>query len=266
MTGERFSLLGTRMQALSLTDIGDIIADSVERGERQTILYHNLHSIYLYHHNTYVAALYDKANHVYVDGMLLIFLGRLLGLPLKRSDRISLLDCFDGLVAEAARRDWRILYLGSKPGIGAKGVTILLKRFPGLQIEVLDGYFDASRESLENRAVLKSINAFRPDILLVGMGMPRQERWLLENIEELPRVATITAGATMDYLTGEIAQPPRWAGPLGLYWLFRLFSEPRRLWRRYLIEPWYLLGFFLAQLLNKDIVFPQNRKTDPGRG
>jgi N-acetylglucosaminyldiphosphoundecaprenol N-acetyl-beta-D-mannosaminyltransferase len=260
MQNPRFSLLGTQVQGLSLAEIADIIAESVKRRERRLILYHNLHSVYLYHHDEHVATLYDKADYVYVDGMGLIFLARVLGLPLRHCSRTCLLDSFEMLVAEAAHRNWRILYLGSKPVVGARGAEILVKQFPELQIATLDGYFDARVDSSESKAIVRSINTFQPDVLLVGMGMPRQERWLLANLKELPQTAIVTAGATMDYLAGEIAQPPRWAGPLGLYWLFRLFSEPRRLWRRYLLEPWYLVGFLLAQSFNKTTAFPEHRE------
>ncbi len=73
-----------------------------------------------------------------------------------------------------------------------------------------------------------------------------QELWILDNLESISANAIITCGATMDYFTGEIASPPGWAGPLGLYGLTRLLSEPRRLWKRYLIEPWVVLAFSSA--------------------
>jgi N-acetylglucosaminyldiphosphoundecaprenol N-acetyl-beta-D-mannosaminyltransferase len=163
--------------------------------------------------------------------------------------RTTFLDSFEHLVQEVAHRNWRLFYLGSKPGVATRGAEILRKRFPGLQIATQHGYFDAKPGSRENQSVIDAINAFQPHVLMVGMGMPRQEHWTADNLEAISANAIITSGATMDYLAGEVPVPPRWAGPLGLYGIVRLLSEPRRLWKRYLLEPWFVLALFARDLL-----------------
>jgi N-acetylglucosaminyldiphosphoundecaprenol N-acetyl-beta-D-mannosaminyltransferase len=115
---------------------------------------------------------------------------------------------------------------------------------------VQSGYFDPTQNSAENQAVLDSIRSFHPNVLLVGMGMPRQETWLLENLDGINTNAVYCCGAMMDYLTGNIPTPPRWMGQIGLEWLYRLLSEPNRLWRRYLVEPWTVLGIVAREFLN----------------
>jgi N-acetylglucosaminyldiphosphoundecaprenol N-acetyl-beta-D-mannosaminyltransferase len=112
---------------------------------------------------------------------------------------------------------------------------------PGLQIATAHGYFDRSPGSIENEAVLAQINAYQPHILLVGMGMPLQEHWLIDMFDRIDANVLMNVGAIMDYFAGEIPTPPRWMGRVGLEWLYRLGSEPRRLWQRYLVEPWLLL-------------------------
>lgn len=104
--------------------------------------------------------------------------------------------------------------------------------------------------SQQNLETLAAINAYQPHVLMVGMGMPRQEYWILDNIEHIHTNAILTAGACMDYLAGAIPTPPRWMGKMGLEWLYRLLSEPKRLWRRYLVEPWFVAGLFLREILN----------------
>src|SRR5262249_26216345 len=108
---------------------------------------------------------------------------------------------------------------------------------PGCTIETHHGYFDAAPRSAENGDVLHRIHRFAPHLLLIGMGMPRQERWIIDNLSALPSCVVLPAGGTMDYVAGATAAAPRWLGQLGLEWLFRLGHEPKRLWRRYLIEP-----------------------------
>jgi N-acetylglucosaminyldiphosphoundecaprenol N-acetyl-beta-D-mannosaminyltransferase len=98
---------------------------------------------------------------------------------------------------------------------------------------------------------MAQINAYAPHVLFVGMGMPRQEIWILDNQTSLNANAILPAGALMDYMAGEIPTPPRWLASLYLEWLYRLISEPARLWRRYLVEPWFVLG----QVLRHQIKF-----------
>ena len=247
MGKQSYTLLGSWVNALTIPELNALIADAITRSQHWIIANHNLHSIYLYHHDAKMRAFYAKANCIHVDGMTLVLLGRLLGLPLKRDHRVTYADWTIPLIAEAAQRGWRVFYLGSKPGVADQGARVLHQRFPNLQIATAHGYFDARPGSQENQAVLAAINAYQPHVLMVGMSMPRQEHWVLDNLGELSANAILTAGAAMDYVAGAVPTPPRWAGRLGLEWLFRLVAEPRRLWQRYLIEPWFLLRLFLSE-------------------
>ena len=222
--------------------------DAVARNLRIVVANHNLHSIYLYHHDKKFAEYCDSANYINVDGAPVVWIGRILGIPLRPKHRITFVDSFLRLMAHARLREWRVFFLGSKPNVARNGANLLRRCLPGLQIETHCGFFDHSPTSAENRAVVDCINGFRPNILMVGMGMPLQEHWILANREQLNVNVILNSGATMDYLAGEIPVPPRWAGPLGLNWLFRLFSEPRRLWKRYLVEPWYVAGLLFRRV------------------
>ncbi len=248
MKTKRYRLLGVDVDAMINTDLLDVMAEAVAANRRCLMANHNLHSIYLHHHDSRFAEMYGRSDCIYIDGMPIVFMAKILGMPLKREHRTTLLDSFDWMVGEMAGRNWRLFYLGSKPGLADRGAEMLRKRFPGLQIATQHGYFDARPGSPENQKVLETINAFRPHVLMVGMGMPRQEHWVAENLDAISANAIYTAGACMDWVAGDIPAPPLWAGPLGLYGLIRLLNEPRRLWKRYLIEPWFVLGLFLRDL------------------
>ena len=140
------------------------------------------------------------------------------------------------LASIAAQQGWRIWYVGSRPGVAASGASLLRKEYPGLNIRTHHGYLDA----VETKEVIAEINSYRPHILMVGMGMPRQEYWILDNRDQIDANVIFPVGALMDYRAGEIPTAPRWLASLYLEWAYRLFSEPRRLWSRYLIEPWYV--------------------------
>jgi N-acetylglucosaminyldiphosphoundecaprenol N-acetyl-beta-D-mannosaminyltransferase len=245
------SFLGIAVHPVTWKDLKRVICYSVERKHGWIIAHHNLHSTYFYHHDAGVRDFYSRSSWTHIDGMSLVFFGRLLGLPLYRTHRQTHLDWIRPLLAEAARRGWRVFYLGSRPGVAAHGAELLRREFPTLALETAHGYFDAQRESTENQAVIEAINRFRPDLLLVGMGMPRQERWILDNRDALDAGVIFNVGGLMDYIAGATATPPRWMGRLGFEWLFRLLSDPARLWRRYLVEPWFIMRIFVIELLRK---------------
>ena len=240
-------MLGINVNPLSIPQLNALIAEAITQKERWIIAHHNLHSIYVYHHDLKMGTFYAKADYIHIDGMALVILGRLLGLPLKREQRVTYVDWTDPLMTEAAQRGWRIFYLGSKPGVAEQGAKILQQKFPGLQIATAHGYFDAHPDSQENQAILETINTYQPHVLMVGMSMPRQEHWILDNLERLSTNVILPSGAAIDYVAGAVPTPPRWAGRWGLEWLFRLLAEPKRLWRRYLVEPLFLISLVLAE-------------------
>jgi len=248
-----YSLAGIRIDALKRADLLQIVNRARIAHDKVLILNHNLHSLYLYCRLPDFRSIYAKASWVYVDGMPVVWLARLARLPFSAEHRTTLLDSFDAVLEEAAKLGWRIFYLGSTQDVFAKGLPMLRSKHKHLIIEGHNGYF--ANQGEENERVLDQINTFRPDLLFVGMGMPTQERWLLDNYPRVNACSVITCGATLDYVTGDAYRPPAWVGPLGLYGVFRFFSDPFRLWTRYFLEPiflfWRLLIPILLQRLRK---------------
>ncbi|GAB1545064.1 WecB/TagA/CpsF family glycosyltransferase [Scytonema sp. NUACC21] len=243
-----YKYLGVQVNPLSIPELNSLIAESIQQNQKWIIANHNLHSLYLYHNEPKMRAFYAKADYTHIDGMPLVLIGKLLGFPIKREQRVTYADWVWPLMAQAASKGWRIFYLGSKPGVAEQGASILRQQFPGLQIACAHGYIDTHQDSKNNLATLAKINAYKPHILMVGMGMPRQEYWILDNLEQIQTNTILTSGACMDYVAGVVPTPPRWMGKCGLEWSYRLFSEPKRLWRRYLLEPWFLAGLFLQEI------------------
>jgi len=245
-----FSFLGITVNDLTKEGFHRLITVSIKKETPCLIGYHNLHSLYIYHHDRSFRQFYKHANFIHIDGMPLIFLGRLFGYPLKRSNRLAYLDLIQPLMMEAARQRWRVFFIGSKPGVAAKAEKFFKDQSPGLQMKTMHGYFDVTPGSKENQKVLEIINTYKPNILMVGMGMPRQEDWVLDNLNNLNANVILTIGACMDYIAKAVPTPPRWLGQLGLEWAYRLLSEPRRLWRRYLLEPWFIFKLLIRELIN----------------
>lgn len=249
MPATRFHLLGIDVQAFTMEQMNLAIEEAIHERKQILVANHNLHSIYLYHRDPKMRAFYAHAGHVHIDGMPIVVLGRFLGLPLQREHRLTYADWIEPLLELASRRHWRVFYLGSRPGVAEQAASKLRRKYPELAIETAHGYFDARPGSSEDSAVIDRINEFRPDLLILGMGMPRQEHWVVDHRGALSATVILNAGAAMDYVAGAVPTPPRWAGRCGLEWFFRLTAEPKRLWRRYLVEPWFLLPLLLREII-----------------
>lgn len=243
----QYAMLGIRVGAYDIPKLNACIAAAVENGQRIVIANHNLHSVYLHSRDQKFREFHAAADVCHADGMSLIALGRLLGVPLTKRDRVTYVDWIGPLMAEAAQRGWRVFSVGGKPGVFEAAAERLRATHPGLQLAGTHGYFDVTPGSAETKAVLARIAAYRPQVLVVGMGMPRQEHWVHDNREALAANATLIAGAAMDYVAGVVPTPPRGASAAGFEWLWRLAAEPRRMWRRYLIEPWWVLGLVVSE-------------------
>lgn len=233
---------------LPVAKLNAVLQQSVESGATRIIAHHNLHSLYLQHSDPSMQSFYRQAECTQIDGMGIVLLANLLGVRIPREARVTYVDWVPWIMRMAAEHSWRIFYLGSKEGVAELAANRLRSEYPGLQIQTRHGYFAAQRTCQENRDVLGAIKDFQPHVLLVGMGMPRQEHWVLENLSDLSGMTILTVGAAFDYYAGVIPTPPRWSGRVGLEWLFRLAAEPQRLWRRYLVEPWFLLAILAGSL------------------
>ena len=245
-------LLDLDVDAVTMEDLHRVIASAVAGKERWIVAHHNTHSLYLAHRDPKMRELYSRAHCVHVDGMPLIFLGRLLGLGLRREHRVTYVDWLRPLLSFAARNGFRVFYLGSRPGVAEQAAVLLRAEIPGLYLATHHGHFGMETGGAENRRVLGEIERFDPDILMVGMGMPRQEHWIVDNLAGIHAHAILTSGACMDYVAGVMPTAPRWMGRLGFEWLFRLWSEPGRLWDRYLVEPWFVLGLLLTHMRRRE--------------
>lgn len=246
-----YALLGMRIGAYDIPSLNACIGDAIATDRRIVIANHNLHSVYLFARDPRLRAFHATADVCHADGMSVILLGRLLGVPLSRANRVTYNDWIGPLMTEAARHRWRVFALGGAPGVFETAAAKLRAAHPGLVLDGAHGYFDAAPGSADTVATLERMAAFRPHVLLVGMGMPRQEHWVHENRAALTANATLIAGAALDYVAGVVPTPPRGAASVGFEWLWRFAAEPGRLWRRYLLEPWYVMGLVLSAWLRR---------------
>lgn len=239
---ERISTLGVEVDLVRPEEVMQLITEAVSQNQRCRLANHNAHSIYLTKKNLEFAAFFKSADLIEVDSTPLIFFTRLLGLHSRPMHRCTYLDWRDHFWSVASRKKWRVFYLGGAPGVPEAAAASLSARYPGVQISTRNGFFDAAPGSMENQHVLQEIEQAKPQVLFVGMGMPRQEIWIHQNQHRLPPMVVLSVGAAFDYEAGTQEPAPRWMGRIGVEWLFRLIGDPRRLFYRYCVEPWWLVG------------------------
>jgi len=245
----RVPILDTWVDVMEQGALLAAFQDAVEERAGVLVLNHNVHSLALMQTDPEFRALYRLADLVFIDGMPIVVLARLSGEPVRAAHRLGVLDWVWPFFALAEDHHWRVLHVGSREPTLGRAREAILARHPKLDLTLLSGYFDRRPDSAENQEVLDRIAELAPDVLLVGMGMPLQEHWLGANLPKIAVPLVVTVGGILGYLGGDRPTAPRWLGPLGLEWAYRLATEPRRLSRRYLVEPWTLARPVAAGLL-----------------
>jgi N-acetylglucosaminyldiphosphoundecaprenol N-acetyl-beta-D-mannosaminyltransferase len=141
------------------------------------------------------------------------------------------------LVGRAADNGMRVYFLGAAEGIGARAAATLKERFPKLIVAGVESPRINLAEDKSHRAdILARLKAAKPDLVLVALGAPKQELWIDEVVDELRPAVFVGIGASLDFVAGSVRRAPAWMSRNGLEWAFRLGQEPKRLWRRYLLQ------------------------------
>jgi exopolysaccharide biosynthesis WecB/TagA/CpsF family protein len=187
--------------------------------------------------NPELLAIMRRSPLVSPDGMPIVTLSRLLGVPLK--ERVPGADLVPLLAAKAAETGLKLYFLGGTPESTRRAAEILRERHPALRIVGIDTPFvslaDTPENTAKNREICEKINACAPDILFVGFGNPKQELWMDRHAAELKVPVAIGVGGTFNFLSGNVKRAPVWMQKSGLEWIYRIMQEPRRLIKRYSI-------------------------------
>lgn len=224
-------LLGIKITPGTMEEHHGKISRLIAGERRGIILCANIHGLNLAHKYSWLANFYTQADIVYVDGAGVVLGAKLLGHNIPK--RTTMADWGWPAAVYLAEHDHSLFLLGSLPGVTALAAERLKAHAPRLKIlGTHHGFFN--KEGAENSAVIGEINRLQPDILMVGMGMPLEQRWILENYQKIQAKVFWEVGAAFEYWAGLVRRCPRWMGEWGLEWLFRLLLEPRRMAKRYL--------------------------------
>src|ERR1700687_3902869 len=231
-----YKVLGVQVDAVQIPDVIARMEEWITKREAcHFVAVTDMHSMMEAQHDAQFKAILNSADLVVPDGFPLVWLGRRKGFSRLRRRGYGP-ELMLELCAASASKEYRPFFYGGAPGAAEELAKLFASQFPGL---VVAGTFCPPFRPLtmeEDEAAIAAIEQSRADIIWVGLGAPKQERWMFANRDNLRVPLLVGVGAAFDFHTGRVAQAPVWMREHGFEWLFRLSQEPRRLWRRYLIH------------------------------
>lgn len=241
------NILDVSVNCVTVEDLLEQVVCWAQRDTPRSILYVNAHCLNTSYRDRQYQELLNQADLVYPDGISVVWTGRFLNGC--RMEKITGADWIFDFCELAQARDIRFYILAGKLGIAQKAKDSLLDRWPGLKIVgTCDGYFAGKTEP----EVLHEIRETNPHVVFVGMGTPRQEKWLAAHRDQILAPVCWVVGALFDYVGGEEPRAPRWMNAMAMEWLWRLIVDPHGKWRRYLIgNPLYLTRVLLHMIGRK---------------
>jgi N-acetylglucosaminyldiphosphoundecaprenol N-acetyl-beta-D-mannosaminyltransferase len=199
----------------------------------------NVDHAVMYQENEALRASYADASLILADGLPVVLVSRLLGRGLP--ERVAGSDLAPAMFKYAANaaQPLRVFLLGAAPGVADRAAANIVARWGHVEIVgVLSPPLGFEKSAGENQRILDAVAAAQPDLLILGLGAPKQELWMHAHAERLQAKVALCIGATIDFLAGEKRRAPRWMRRIGLEWFHRLTSEPGRLAKRYLRDAW----------------------------
>lgn len=236
-----FHVLGVRVHIIGMNQVLDHIVRWIEKRERcRFIVATQMHGIMEARRDPEFKKMINSADLFVPDGYSLVLAARRHGINLK--NRVPGPDIFLESCRLAADQGYRVFFYGDTLETLRALKKTLINRFPSLQIVGLHSPPFRSLTAKEEEDVLKIINESEADIVFVGLGLPKQERWMYEHREHLNTPVLIGVGAAFKFTSGQVRRAPAWIGNHGFEWLWRFAREPRRVWRRVIVDgPHFLL-------------------------
>ncbi|HLO83779.1 MAG TPA: WecB/TagA/CpsF family glycosyltransferase [Nostocaceae cyanobacterium] len=231
----KVNICGVQIDAYSFDEVVErIVKHALARGVPEYVVTPNAMHILTLQKDVEFQEIYSKAFLVVPDGVSLLWAAKFLQTPLK--GRVNGTDLFEKLCAIAAEKGLKVFLLGGRPGAAEKAQQTLQDRHPGLVI--VGTYcppYGFEKQPAELELINSQIQAAAPDLLFVGLGAPKQEKWIANHYLTLGVPVSIGIGVSFELVGDMVRRAPVWMQKAGLEWLFRLIVEPGRLWKRYIL-------------------------------
>jgi len=243
----RTNILGVGISVLNMDTALAVSDELICSDDRNYICITDVHTVIEAQADTDFRAILNNSFMTTPDGMPLVWVGKIQGNPGIR--RVYGPDYLMAMCGVSARRGYRHFFYGGKPGVAERLAVLLLEKFPGLEVCGTDTPpFRPLTPSEEDELEARVARA-KPDVFWVGLGSPKQERFMAKYCGRFDTKLMVGVGAAFDIHSGAVKEAPKWMKSAGLQWLHRLLQEPRRLWKRYLICIPSFLWMITLQLL-----------------
>lgn len=238
---EKQPLLNTYVNNVNMDETIQAIEDMIASEKKSYIVAINVDVVIKIENDSYLKEITDKADMVLVDGKPLEWIAKWHNRPIKA--KISGSDLVPILCERAAENGYSIFIIGGKEGIAKKAQQNLERDLPG--IKIVGTYappFGFEKDEIERKKINEMISNAHPDILVACFGCPKQEKWIYENYQKYDAKVSVCAGATVDFLAGNVRRAPRWMSDHGLEWFYRFLQEPKRMFKRYFVDDMKIFG------------------------
>lgn len=235
----RACIVGVHVNLIALGSAIERMHACREQGQRGYVVLTNPHSVLTCRRDPHMARATDAALLTLPDGTGITLAARILAYP--HSGRVAGPTLMLRLCDWGRRHGYRHYFLGGAEGVADELAARLSQRYPGLIVAGMNCPPFRPPAFQEDAQLVEQINQARPDVVWVGLGAPKQEKWMLEHADRINAPLMIGVGAAFDFHSGRIAWAPTWIRRLGLEWAYRLAVEPKRMWRRNLDSPLFLL-------------------------
>lgn len=248
----RIKFMNTYIDNFTMREAVREIDRLIRLGKPSIVVTPNVDTVVKLEQGGELAEVYRQADLILCDGMPMVWLSKLYDTPIKQ--KISGSDLFPRLCVLAAKRGYRMFFLGAEKGVADIAAARLKKRFAGL--DICGTYsppvgFEKDENELEK--IRQQVKDARPDILILAFGVPKQELFMMHERYRLGVPVSLGLGATLDFEAGKIKRAPKWMSEHGLEWAFRITQDPKRLAKRYLVDDMKIFSLAVKY-------YPKNRR------
>lgn len=237
----RMRFMNTEIDNLTMEEMLAAVENIIEKRIPAYVVTPNVDHIVQLETNKELQAVYKDASLILTDGKPLLWIAKWYGTPIK--EKISGSDLFPRLCEMAAKKGYTMYFLGAAEGVAARAAEKLKKRFQGLQVVgTYSPPYGFEKDEVELEKIRTQIKVVNPDILIVGLGCPKQEKYMYHHHKELGVPISFGLGASFDFEAGNIKRAPRWMSENGFEWLYRITQDPKRLVKRYIVDDVKIFG------------------------
>jgi len=231
----RMKFMNTEIDNLTMSEALGAIDKLIKQNNNAFVVTPNVDHIVQLERGKALCEVYKRANLILTDGQPLLWIANWYGTPIK--EKISGSDLFPLLCSRAAEKGYSMFFLGAAEGVAAKAAENLKLKYSGLNVVgTYSPPLGFEKNAQEMQKIITMIKKAKPHILIVCLGCPKQELFMLNNRYELGVPVALGLGASLDFEAGKVKRAPKWMSEYGLEWLYRLFQDPKRLAKRYLVD------------------------------